>query len=324
MTPSLKRLCTCLLLAAGLATPAYPWGKQGHEALALVAGQNMNAEARRHVIKILGNDDISSIAVWMDELRSAFFHTGPLATDPDALKFNAEFPKNGQWHYVDLPLGTKEYELDGAFSNPDDVVHKAEDAVVILEGGGDKRITKREALYMLVHFVGDEHQPLHVGNGFYKFGADGSAQLVTDPAEAKDLPNDKGGNALFFGPDRYDELHGYWDFGMVEKIVHSEGVAELGAALQTQVAAAGDTWKSTGDYHHWPEQWATQSLVAARTAYEGITFGAVTPDPKGGFKKIAITLPAGYDKKCIPIAETRLSQAAYHLTEILNAIKWAD
>ena len=324
MTSPYRRKLVAAALAIGCAAPAYPWGVEGHKALALLAGKDLSADARAHVIKILGNDDLASIAVWMDDLRSAAFHTGPLGSDPEALKFNAEFPGNGQWHYVDLPLGSKSYELDGPFSNPHDVVHMAEEAVSVLEGGGDKRITKREAILMLVHFVGDEHQPLHVGNGYYQVGDGGSARLVTDPAAAKDLPNDRGGNALFYGPGRMDELHAYWDTVLVGKIASTDQPAELAKVLQAKAASENASWASTGDYHHWPEQWATESLAAARTAYDGIVFGAETPDPKGGIKSIRITFPPHYDDTCIPIAETRLLQAGYHLAELLNAIHWAD
>jgi len=321
--PSL-RSPSALVLALTCALPAYPWGAEGHRALALVAQGRLGAEARSHVAAILGNDDLAAVAVWMDDARSAFFHTGPLGSDPEALRFNAEFPDNGQWHYVDLPLGLKAYELDGGFARPHDVVHMLEEAVRVLEGGGDRRITKREALFMLVHFVGDLHQPLHVGNGFYTVGAGGSVQLVTDPAAAKGLPNDKGGNALFFGPGRFDELHAYWDVALVGKIANTDQPGELAKVLEAQVQEHAGAWASPGDYHHWPEAWATQSLEAARAAYDGIIFGAETPDPRGGIKSIKITFPSHYDENCIPLAEKRLSQAAFHLAELLNAIHWAD
>jgi hypothetical protein len=313
-----------LALGLAFATPAYPWAAQGHRALAMVAAQNLTADARTHVERILGNDDLAAISVWMDELRSAFFHTGPLGSDPEALRFNAEFPENGQWHYVDLPLGTPAYEPDGPFANRHDVVHMIGEAVRVLEGGGDKRITKREALCMLVHFVGDEHQPLHVGNGFFAVAGDGTVRLVTDPAAARDLPNDKGGNALFFGPGRYDELHAYWDANLVTKVAKTESPQDLAKVLEAKVASDGSAWKSPGDYHRWAEGWATESLRAARTAYAGLSYGRETPDPKGGIKSIQVTLPPGYDDTCVPIAETRLAQGAYHLAEILNAIHWGD
>ena len=321
---TLKRTCATLTLALAFAVTAYPWGAEGHRAVALVATQNLSDNARSHVVKILGSDDLSRISIWMDELRSAQYHTGPLATDPEALKFNAEFPRNGEWHYVDLPLGTTTYDLNGAFSSPHDVVHMLEEAVTVLEGGGDKRITPLEALRMVVHFVGDLHQPLHVGNGFFVLAADGSVKLVEDPTAAKDLPNDKGGTADFFGPGRFDELHAYWDTELVIKITGTKEPADIAALLSKKLATDSAGWKSVGDYHHWPEGWASESLAAARTAFSGITFGAYTPDPKGGIKRIAITLPAHYDDTCVPLAEERLAKAGYHLAELLNAIRWAD
>ncbi len=324
MTFRIKRTLATLTLALASALPAFPWGAEGHSAMALVAAQNLSADARSHVVKILGSDNLSSIASWMDEVRSAYFHAGPLGSDPEALKFNAEFPKNGEWHYVDLPLGTQAYALDGPFSRPDDVVHMLEEAVSVLEGGGDRRITQREALCMLVHFTGDLHQPLHVGNGFFQIAADGSETLVSDPAAAKGLPNDKGGNADFFGPGRYDELHAYWDTELVVKIAGSKDPSAVADVLEKKIAAEGAAWKSAGDYHHWAEGWANESLAAARTAFSGITFGALTPDGKGGIKRIAITLPPHYDDICIPLAEERLAKSGYHLAELLNAIRWSD
>lgn len=324
MIATLRRAALMVGLGLLFRAPAYPWAAEGHRALAMVASLNLTPDARAHVVKILGNDDLAAIAVWMDDLRSASFHTGPIAKDPEALKFNAEFRDNGQWHYVDLPLGTKAYTLDGPFANPHDVVHMLEAAVEVLEGAGDRRITARQALCMIVHFVGDEHQPLHVGNGYYKVAGDGSVTLVTDPGEAKGLPNDKGGNDLFFGPDRYDELHAYWDAGLVTKIAQTERPEELAKVIQPRVESGRATWKGSGDYHHWPEAWATESLEAARIAYKGIVFGHETPGEKGGIRRIAITLPSGYDERCVPVAEERLSQAASHLADLLNAIHWSD
>jgi len=324
MRPPSRSACTAFALALACAAPAYPWTAEGHKAVAIVAAGHLSAEARRHVVAILGNDDLASVSIWMDDLRPALFHTGPLGSDPEALSFNARFPQNGQWHYVDIPLGSSAYERDGPFSNPHDVVHMIDEAVNVLEGGGDRRITKREALVMLVHFVGDLHQPLHVGNGFYQVGADGSVTLVTDPAAARDLSNDRGGNVLFYGPGRYDELHAYWDMVLVRKVARTEQPAELAKVLDSKVAAEGAAWKDEGDYHRWADGWATESLVAARTAYSGIDFGAATPDPKGGFKSIKMTFPAHYDENCIPLAEKRLAQAGFRLAELLNAIHWAD
>ncbi len=108
------------------------------------------------------------------------------------------------------------------------------------------------------------------------------------------------------------------------KIAKTENPQDMAKLLETKVASDGSAWKSAGDCHRWAEGWATESLAAARTAYAGLTFGREAPDPKGGIKSIQITLPPGYDEACVPLAETRLAQAAYHLAEILNAIHWEN
>ena len=68
------------LIAAGLvlATPAYCWGPQGHAAVGLAGSAGLTPQARAHVIKILGDDNLAAIASWMDQARSAVFHTGPM------------------------------------------------------------------------------------------------------------------------------------------------------------------------------------------------------------------------------------------------------
>ena len=326
MTRFPNRALSMVATALALATPAYPWAREGHMAIATVAEQNLSADARAHIVKILGNDDLASISVYMDELRTAAVHAGPLGLDPEAQAFNHEFPNNFYWHFVDLPLGTKAYSLDGPFAKPDDVVHSIETAVNVLEGSGDPRISQKMAIRMIVHFVGDLHQPLHCTSGYYDVSADGTAKLVTDPDTAKGLPSDKGGNVLFFGPNKYDELHNEWDYTLPTKITGNNYTAELVKVLAPKVAADGAAWASKGDYHHWPEAWANESLAAAQIAYQGIQFGAVTPDQKDpkSIYKIAITLPANYEETCTPLAEERLAKAAYHLSEILNSIHWSN
>ena len=319
-----KRATASSLLCLALAAPTYSWWDDGHKALSLEAMQELSPSARAHVVKILGSDNLDSISVWMDDLRSVAYHAGPLAQDPEALKFSALFPNNQAWHYADMPLGLKTYTLDNPLANPNDVVHTTEAAVAVLEGSGDPRITKLQALRMLVHFVGDLHQPLHVGGGFIATDASGAVSIVSDPAAVKDLPNDKGGNVLFFGPGRNDELHAYWDGILIEKLAGSKDPAVIARLIEKDAAAKGDSWKDTGDYHHWPEAWATESIEAARIAYRGLTFGAVKPGKEGGIRSIAITLPANYDAVCVPVARERLAQAGYRVASLLNTLQWGS
>ena len=107
MTSPFPKTCASLTLALGLATTAYPWASEGHHAMALAATPNLSETARAQVVKILGSDDLSSIAYGWMMSGARTYHSGPLGSDPEALRFNALFPNNGEWHYVDLPLGVR-------------------------------------------------------------------------------------------------------------------------------------------------------------------------------------------------------------------------
>jgi hypothetical protein len=78
---------------------AYPWGGDGHRAIAEAARTQLSPETRAKVEKILGNDDLAAVAGWLDDVRIARRrHTGPLKDDPEAQEFNARFPANDVWH----------------------------------------------------------------------------------------------------------------------------------------------------------------------------------------------------------------------------------
>ena len=66
MTHNSRKALAALTLALTLARPVFPWGAEGHRAMAMVAQQNLSADARSHVVAVLGNDDLGSIASWMD------------------------------------------------------------------------------------------------------------------------------------------------------------------------------------------------------------------------------------------------------------------
>ena len=202
----------------------------------------------------------------MDELRTAAVHAGPLGLDPEAQAFIHDFPKNFGWHFVDLPLGTKSYELDGPFAKPDDVVHSIEMAAVsVLEGGDDSRISKKMALRMIGHFVGDLHQPLHCTSGYYivSGGQNGEADEAGPPRRQRVSRATRAATCSHLsGPVKFRRaaqllgLH-----GLPTKITGNNYTAELVKVLAPKVAAEGAGWASKGDYHHWPEAWATESLV---------------------------------------------------------------
>lgn len=309
-------ICACLLIPVRL-TLAY--GPQGHQAIAELARTMLTDKTRTAITNILGNDDLAAVATWADDVRAASRGKGPLAHDTNVMRFNAQHPGNNKWHYANLPLGTTNYTDNGSFSATNDVVHVINNCVAVLESKS-MALSKPEALRVLVHMVGDVHQPLHVGAGFYQIDDSNTVELVTDPAQAAGKPTDAGGNDLFYGSGMFDELHAYWDGVLVEKVAGTSSYHKLVPILSNIVDRT--TWKTPGSYHQWAEKWAGASVKEALAAYQGLIFSDPVFNTHNELRKISITLPANYLADQTPRAELQLAKGGFHLADLLNHIKW--
>jgi hypothetical protein len=318
----LRRSPLILFFAFFLPCRSLPaWGPLGHCAIAAIAEKHLSAAAQSQVAAILaqGHDsDLPSIANWADEVRAAASGRGPLTNDAEARAFNAKFPTNALWHFVDLPLGAEDYRQVVAFTSVNDVVHAIKRCVAVLEKAGSQAddFTKPQALRLLVHFVGDIHQPLHCGTGFYDLSDLSHPVLITDPKECSGKPNDRGGNDLFFGTDPTQELHALWDDSLVFAIRNSADYRSLAEWLES-VQSVGST---TGDYHLWPEQWVIDSVRQAQNAYRNIEFGAASVD--GQRLRISVQLPNSYLIENRSAAAAQLLKAGWHLAQLLDSIAW--
>lgn len=312
-------LCLPFLLDQHLSA----WGPLGHSAIAAVAEKHLSPDARAHVAAILaqGHDaDLPSIANWADEIRAAASGRGPLSDDAEARAFNAKFPTNALWHFVDLPLGATDYRDVSSFTSVNDVVHAIKRCIAVLERADSRPddFTKPQALRLLVHFVGDIHQPLHCGTGFYDLSNLSRPVLITDPHRCAGKPNDRGGNDLFFGTDSNQELHALWDQDMVFVIRNSDDYRALADWLDSNHSVS----QTKGDYHNWPEQWAIDSVQQAEKAYQHIEFATASVDSHR--LRITVQLPSSYIDTNRGIAAEQLLKAGLHLAQLLNAIEWRD
>ncbi len=281
-----------------------------------IAAGRLTVKTRAAVTAILGSDDLAEVSVWADELREAARHQGPLVQDAEAREFNRRFPKNGNWHFVNLPLGSAAYTDDGPFSSADDVVHAINACIAVLEGKSD-RFTAAQALKLLVHFVGDLHQPLHASTGYFNLSNPAAPKLVTDPKAVDERTGDHGGNSLYY--TKSGELHALWDTALVKKAGGSD-YRQVAAAMKKRIKPSA--WKTPGDYHGWAERWATDSVQVAAIAYHGIRFGPATVNAKGGLERDEIELPVGYQQANETMVADQLAKAGFHLAELLNSISW--
>lgn len=305
---------------------ALAWAQEGHAAVAAIAEHLISQTTRIKVQELLakgGDKDLISIASWADQVIIAAHDEGPLRGNQEAIEFNQKFPKSGMWHFVNLPLGATSYDQVRSFLTPNDVIHAISRCIQVLESSTPEpdTFTKVQALRLLVHFVGDIHQPLHCGTGFYSFPERDTPQLIIAPAEASDKPNDRGGNLLFYGSNATEQLHALWDRVLVEEIDSSIDYRVL-AEFLAKNSLPKEMVKTPGDYHNWAEVWAIESVRIAALAYRGIIFGMPEFDTSEHLARINITLPTNYIENNKGYAAQQLALAGVRLAQLLDSLDW--
>jgi hypothetical protein len=192
-------------------------------------------------------------------------------------------PNSAPWHYVNVPITESKYH-ERYCNNRGCVVSQIKRSRKTLADPRASRNDRRLALLFLVHFIEDLHQPLHVGDNHDRGGNDTQVQ--------------------FFG--RGSNLHRVWDSGVIERQQWNDGrwVEQI---QQLLTPANVKTW-SSGTV----EDWATESLLAAKKAYD--------PHDAGRPLLPGTNLGADYDEIALPIITRRLAQSGVRLANELNAI----
>ena len=109
--------------------------------------------------------------------------------------------------------------------------------------------------------------------------------------------------------------------GLVERIADTFDFRALAAFLEQEYRH--QTWTATpGDYHHWAETWALESVKVAASAYAGIRFNSVETMGEANPLWISITLPPDYEEKNTAVAAQQLTKAGVRLAQLLDRIRW--
>jgi hypothetical protein len=273
---------------------AWAWGDEGHEIIGLIAEHYLEPQAKKKVDALLAGDttgltlstDIGHEATWADHYR-----------DSDRNTTKKRYNQTRQWHFADIEIN--QGNIDSAcfhfptLTNPnaasagtphDCVVDKIEQFASELKSKTTTVEEKRLALQFLLHFVGDEHQPLHSGDDHDKGGND-------KRAKASDL-------AL-------NNLHHDWD---------TEFVKRLG--LDSSIVADSLVHHITlSDWQKWsqgtPRSWAIETNAVANS----LAYGKLAdPDAYGIFH-----LSDAYVAEATKATATQLSRAGVRLSVLLNA-----
>ena len=179
----------------------------------------------------------------IDQQLRAFWRANPPTSEP-----GSAVPSHHWFHYTDVPLVPPQKYTDGkAGRSKWDIVHMIPYCVSVIRGEipetNERKITKPIAVILLAHYVGDIHQPLHVGADYFD-----QAGHETDPDKTQALA-DEGGNflRLHLADDpaphrgiRYKKFHGFWDMDAVNTLLPAIDPATPKAEQKKQAIAADE------------------------------------------------------------------------------------
>ncbi|MBS9462698.1 S1/P1 nuclease [Flagellimonas sp. 389] len=129
------------------------WGKTGHRVTGHIAQNHLSGKAKRALNDLLDGHSLAFVSTYADEIK--------------ADRSNSKF---SPWHYVNYPLDMR-YE-DSEKSEFGDVVMAIEECIRVVKNKNSERENRVFHLKMLVHLVGDLHQPMHASRAEDKGGND--------------------------------------------------------------------------------------------------------------------------------------------------------
>ncbi len=209
-----------LLLLTFTSIVAFGWGATGHRVTGYIADKYLTKKARLAVQRILGQQSLAMASNWMDDIRS-----------------DSTFDYMADWHWVTIQDGET---YDQSIKNPKgDVIQTLERIIAELKSKKLPPKEEAERLKILIHLVGDIHQPLHVGGG-----------------------SDRGGNDVkltWFGTN--SNLHRVWDSDMIDGTKLS--YTELAESLHKPDAVQVKNLQRTA-----VRDWANESMSYRKQVYD--------------------------------------------------------
>ena len=326
----MRRIFLFLLLLITFGNRAFGYGAEGHRIVGKVADFRLKSAHARHKVRSLLIDihaeSLADIANWADEVKR---QRVPKSTDdPETVAFLAEHPAadTGPWHFVDLPLGTKRYDPSTIpkFVRSNDIVHILNHCIARLQGKiePDFAISELNALRLLVHLVGDIHQPFHVVSGYIDENQqDPSQWIISDPVKAEKLSDDAGGNRLILPSKK--NMHFVFDVDLVRSVVGASTVRDT--ALRLTKVHVDRNGKMSGPPETWPAQWADDTLKVGRKVYKSIKIISrrQASDRPSGWNVAALPSQEEFEKKNTGSTSRQLAKAGARLAAVLDAI-WPD
>ncbi|GAA4107474.1 S1/P1 nuclease [Aquimarina addita] len=146
-------LSVFLLFSIYILPANYDWGKTGHRVTGEIAEKYLSKKTKRAIDELLNGHSLAFVSIYADEIKS-----------------DDRYRKYSALHYVNFSFDKKYGEETP--SERGDLIQGIGTCVEVLKSKTTTKDDKEFHLKMLIHFIGDLHQPLHVGRGEDKGGND--------------------------------------------------------------------------------------------------------------------------------------------------------
>jgi hypothetical protein len=309
----LFRFALLILAISVLPSPTFGYGEEGHQTVGAIADRIIASSPNTvaHVRALLGTETLEHTSIWADTAKRP--PSTPTAEMQAFINANSS-PAHDQhaYHYTDIPIQEPRYRANSVGAKNIDIVHLIRNCIAILEGHGNATnnptgIPPKTALRLLVHLVGDIHQPLHVGAAYFGPGA----QLV-NPNTTTGTKEDQGGNLILFHGSK---LHSYWDTAAVRNAMAAAHAQTPSAFAQKIMASPPSGWQSGAFMSTWSFKWADEAMPIAKEAHTRLTFTANAQSWSAHSDNLA-----GYDQWAASQVRTEIGRAGYRLAAILKKI----
>lgn len=295
-TNDMKNLVVVLLIICFFSATGYSYGPRGHHLVGAIADRRLakNDAIATKVKELLDGTTLERAATFPDEIKGwakCGDNKNKVNTQdsvPASSRINKELrafvkanlsePCHNEFHYTDVPVFGDDKYADAEVGISDfDIVQMIPFCIRVLNNKepqpNDRAITKSVAVILLAHYLGDIHQPLHVGAEF--FDANGKA---FEPTKTNKGFADQGGNKLTLFTFMSGKLatagkfHSYWDGQTVTNAFGNSNDSMVANKLANKEPA---NWQLTGAVESWAEQMANERLPIAHDAHQRLNYAAI-------------------------------------------------
>ena len=285
--------------------PAFGWGCEGHQMIALIARAHLTPAASNAVDQLLRENPIDPALTRFCKDRPSDLMADSATWADDAR--NVE--KTGDWHFIDIPLAMKAGSAVMKWCKPVEgkpgcIVSAIEFEWALMRDKSQPAPVRAKALRYVIHFVGDLSQPLH----------------ATDN-------HDRGGNCTeinFFLEAKPENLHAIWDYKIIERDLAAQKMT------QAQYARSLDEGfnESKIDVLAWT--WESHALASTVTyanlkppipvapAALGTADQAACNTERQAVAALHISINDEYVSLALPVIREQLAKAGYRLAGLLN------